>query len=77
MFLLKLVIADRPDTGSETLDTIIAKSDDTFKDLHQGFLNLAGVNTDAQFKKKVEDSVKNFGNTLSEKLKALKEEVCI
>lgn len=76
MFLFKVAIADRPNTGSETLDTIIAKSDDTFKDLHQGFLNLAGANTDAQFKKKIEDSVRNFGNTLTDKLKAFKEEVC-
>lgn len=76
-FYMELTIADPPKTGSDTLDSILGKSDQTLKDLHQGFLNLANVNTDAQFKKKVEDSVRNFGDTISNKLKTLKEEVCM
>lgn len=70
-----MTIADTPNTGSDTLDTIIFKSDQAFKDVHQGFLNLAGVQTDTQFKKKVEDGFRQSGEVLSNKLKAFKEEV--
>jgi len=62
------------DTGSQTLDEILNKSGEGIDALHKSFLDFAGVKSDAELKRKVEDTFSNFGTTLSDQLKALKEE---
>lgn len=70
-----MAIADRANTGSETLDEIINKSDEAFKSLHEGFLHLTGSNSDTELKHKIEDAFKSSGETLMQQLKNFKEAV--
>lgn len=75
--MLKVAIADRANTGSDTLDEIINKSGEVFQSLHKGFLDWTNSDSDAELIQKIQDSFKTAGDTLTQQLKDLKEEVRI
>lgn len=72
---LKLAFADTKATTESGLSSFLTSADETFQAIHNAFLNVAGVKSDSELLSKVEGQVKTLGNTLSEQVTELREEV--
>lgn len=67
---------EAPTTPNPCIEAFNA-ANETFEQFHRSFLNIAGVNNDAELWGKAQDLFKTFETTLRSSVNDLNEEVCV